>query len=149
MRSRLESAGAISRLSFGSEGLELPDDRLLRVDLLELRVFQLFTAGEAHLEILDGADLLLKAANLLRVGVLRHLLGLVVVVIIVVVVVAVAAVVVTLVAVGRRLIPGVAGTLMGVTAAARAVGSGVAARVASVISAPLGASSFAVDAGRC
>lgn len=45
----------------------------LGVDLLKLSVFQLLTASQTHLQIFNGADLLLEAADLLRVGVLRSI----------------------------------------------------------------------------
>lgn len=45
----------------------------LGVDLLKLSVFQLLAASQTHLQVFDGADLLLEAADLLRVGVLRSI----------------------------------------------------------------------------
>ena len=62
-------------LRLATERLQLLEHRCLGVNLLQLGVLQLLTTSKAHLQVLNGPDLLLQTANLLSVWVLRRWLS--------------------------------------------------------------------------
>ena len=55
------------------QGLQLLQHSSLSLNLLDLRILELLAARKAHLQVLYRADLLLQAANLLRVRIRRGL----------------------------------------------------------------------------
>lgn len=57
-------------LKLATQGVQLLNNGRLGVDLLKLSILELLTTSKAHLQVLNGPDLLLKTANLLGVGIL-------------------------------------------------------------------------------